>query len=66
MANEWHNADAWTPNRPSMYDHEEVWLTRAEWDGPKRMKVRDIHPMMNAIGLKWRPVEPAEPPTSPS
>lgn len=40
---------------PSPYSHETIWIMRDGWEKPLVCTVRDMHPMMNVAGLRWKP-----------
>lgn len=41
----------------SPYAHDWAQIMRPEWDMPKLLRPRDMHPLMNVAGLYWRPLD---------
>lgn len=38
------------------WDYEGIEIWREEWPEPRATKWEDMNPMMNVIGLQWRPI----------
>lgn len=49
-----HDPFGTSPDHPRDYDAIEIW--REEWSEPQATKWANLHPMMNVIGLQWRPI----------
>jgi len=37
------------------YKHEQIEITRKEWNSVRVIRPKDVHPMTNIVGLYWRP-----------
>lgn len=60
----WKHGDGWNPWVPafgyetwadSPYSRDEVKIVRDDWQDPVTVDPNRLHPMMNVIGLYWRP-----------
>lgn len=41
--------------------HATIWVQRLEWPEPQKSPASGLHPMLNAVGLYWRPAIEGEP-----
>ena len=51
--------DPWSADRCPAMRHHKVWIWRREWEAPKAVEPRQLHPAMNVEGLLWKPWSPS-------
>ena len=47
----------WRPGQDSPRQHSSIWIWREGWSAPQLTSNDKLNPMMNVVGLKWKPAE---------